>query len=176
MATSVEDERAKTFAAPFYNSLGFAKTVADAFDQAKAQVTLAHGAGGEIPQLFEAPGESRDQRSGCPRRCATPRPRELKAGSRRKGEVALVRLHVLTKSPRRSPRAAASRSKRQSCRPMGLSAPFMGDLNRSPRRSQTTAWESDTAGRSRLHQQATATTRALRQDRVPARRLGGHGD
>jgi hypothetical protein len=56
MATSVEDERAKTFAAQFYNSLGFAKTVADAFDQAKAQVTLAHGAGGEIPQLFEAPG------------------------------------------------------------------------------------------------------------------------
>ena len=57
MATSVEDERAKTFAAQFYHSLGFGKTVADAFDQAKAQVTLAHGAGGEIPQLFEAPGE-----------------------------------------------------------------------------------------------------------------------
>ena len=57
MATNVEDQRAKTFAAQFYNSLGFGKTLAEAFDQAKAQVTLAHGAGGEIQQLFEAPGK-----------------------------------------------------------------------------------------------------------------------
>lgn len=57
METSVEDERAKTFAAEFYNSLGFGKTLAEAFDQAKAQVTLTHADGGEIPQLFEAPGE-----------------------------------------------------------------------------------------------------------------------
>jgi hypothetical protein len=57
MAASVEDERAKTFAAQFYNSLGFGKALADAFDQAKTQVTIAHGTGGEIPQLFEAPGE-----------------------------------------------------------------------------------------------------------------------
>jgi hypothetical protein len=57
MATNVEDERAKTFAAQFYNSLGFGKTLAEAFDQGKAQVTLTHGAGGEIPQLFEAPDE-----------------------------------------------------------------------------------------------------------------------
>jgi predicted RNase H-like HicB family nuclease len=57
METSVEDERAKTFAAQFYNSLGFGKTLADAFNQAKAQVTLTHEDGGEIPQLFEAPGE-----------------------------------------------------------------------------------------------------------------------
>lgn len=57
MDTNVEDDRAKTFAAQFYNSLGFGRTLAEAFDQAKAQVTLAHGAGGEIPQLFEAPGE-----------------------------------------------------------------------------------------------------------------------
>lgn len=57
METSVEDERAKTFAAQFYNSLGFGKTLAEAFDQAKAQVALSHKDGGDIPQLFEAPGE-----------------------------------------------------------------------------------------------------------------------
>lgn len=57
METSVEDERAKTFAAQFYNSLGFGKTLAEAFEQARAQVTLAHGTGGESPRLFEAPGE-----------------------------------------------------------------------------------------------------------------------
>ena len=57
METSVEDERAKTFAAQFYNSLGFGKTLAEAFDQANAQVTLTYKDGGEIPQLFEAPGE-----------------------------------------------------------------------------------------------------------------------
>lgn len=57
MEASVEDERAKTFAAQFYNSLGFGKTLAEAFEQAKAQVALRHADGGEIPQLFEAPGE-----------------------------------------------------------------------------------------------------------------------
>lgn len=57
METSVEDESAKTFAAQFYNSLGFGKTLAEAFEQAKAQVTLTHEDGGDIPQLFEAPGE-----------------------------------------------------------------------------------------------------------------------
>jgi hypothetical protein len=57
METSVEDERAKTFAAQFYNSLGFGKTLAQAFNQAKAQVAVIHGSRDEIPQLFEAPGE-----------------------------------------------------------------------------------------------------------------------
>ncbi len=57
METSVEDEKAKTFAAQFYASLGFGKTVTQAFEQAKAQVTLAHRGGGEIPQLFAAPGD-----------------------------------------------------------------------------------------------------------------------
>jgi hypothetical protein len=55
MQTSVEDERAKTFAAQFYNSLGFGKTLAHAFEQARTQVTLTHGDGSEVPQLFEAP-------------------------------------------------------------------------------------------------------------------------
>lgn len=56
MEASVEDERAKTFAAQFYNSLGFGKTLAEAFEQAKTQVALTHGDGAEVPQLFEAPG------------------------------------------------------------------------------------------------------------------------
>ncbi len=57
METSVEDENAKTFAAQFYNSLGFGKTITAAFEQAKAQVVLVHGQGGEIPQLYAASGE-----------------------------------------------------------------------------------------------------------------------
>lgn len=56
MDTSVEDDRAKTFAAQLYNSLGFGKTLTEGFEQAKAQVTLVHGRGNDGPQLFSAPG------------------------------------------------------------------------------------------------------------------------
>jgi hypothetical protein len=56
MSTNVGDEPAKTFAAQFYNSLGFGHSVAQAFEQAKLQVALEHGDGDHAPELFAAPG------------------------------------------------------------------------------------------------------------------------
>jgi CHAT domain-containing protein len=54
MSTSIEDDAAKTFAGQFYNSLGFGKSVAGAFEQAKLQVALVHGDGHDAPELFAA--------------------------------------------------------------------------------------------------------------------------
>lgn len=56
MSATIEDGRAKTFAAQLYGSLGFGKSVQAAFDQATAAITVEHGDGGEIPQLFAAEG------------------------------------------------------------------------------------------------------------------------
>jgi hypothetical protein len=52
MESSVGDEAAKTFAAQFYNSLGFGLSVGQAFRQAVLQVELVHGEDHEVPQLF----------------------------------------------------------------------------------------------------------------------------
>lgn len=56
MDSSIGDETAKTFAAQFYNSLGFGLSVGQAFRQAVLQVELVHGQDQDVPKLF-----SRDQ-------------------------------------------------------------------------------------------------------------------
>lgn len=55
MGTSIADEDAKTFAAQFYNSLGFGHSVKHAFEQASLQVALSDG-DDKAPQLFAAEG------------------------------------------------------------------------------------------------------------------------
>jgi hypothetical protein len=52
MESSIGDETAKTFAAQFYNSLGFGLSVGHAFRQALLQVELAHGEDQDAPKLF----------------------------------------------------------------------------------------------------------------------------
>lgn len=56
MDASIADEIAKTFAGQFYNSLGFGKSVGEAFRQAVLQVEFAHDEGHDVPQLFAAEG------------------------------------------------------------------------------------------------------------------------
>jgi hypothetical protein len=56
MDSSIGDEAAKTFAAQFYNSLGFGRSIGEAFRQATLQVELAHGKDADVPKLFTAPG------------------------------------------------------------------------------------------------------------------------
>ena len=56
MERSVGDADAKTFAAQFYNSLGFGLSVGEAFRQATFQLEAVHGAGDDIPKLFAADG------------------------------------------------------------------------------------------------------------------------
>jgi CHAT domain len=56
MDEPVEDDAAKTFAGQFYNAIGFGKSLADAFDQARLQVKLATGNESGAPQLHTAPG------------------------------------------------------------------------------------------------------------------------
>jgi hypothetical protein len=56
MESSIDDDAAKTFAAQFYNSLGFGLSVGEAFRQATLQVNLAHGRQGNVPKIFAAPG------------------------------------------------------------------------------------------------------------------------
>jgi CHAT domain-containing protein len=56
MEATVDDDAAQTFAAEFYNSLGFGNSVAKAFEQARFQVEAEHGEGHEVPQLFWADG------------------------------------------------------------------------------------------------------------------------
>jgi hypothetical protein len=56
METSIGDVTAKTFAAQFYNSIGFGKSVAEAFRQAVLAVELEHGRDQEAPRLFAAEG------------------------------------------------------------------------------------------------------------------------
>jgi hypothetical protein len=55
MNEPVDDTAAKTFAGQFYNSIGFGKSLADAFDQARLQVKLATGTDSGAPQLHTAP-------------------------------------------------------------------------------------------------------------------------
>jgi hypothetical protein len=55
MAEPVDDESAKTFAAQFYNALGFGNSLEEAFEQAKLQVSLATGSQSGEPQLHTAP-------------------------------------------------------------------------------------------------------------------------
>lgn len=56
MDAPIDDGTAKTFAAQFYNSLGFGYSVGESFRQAVLQVELVHGRGHEIPQLFSRDG------------------------------------------------------------------------------------------------------------------------
>lgn len=51
MDTAIDDQDAKVFAGQFYNALGFGRSVADAFREAKVQVEFA-GGDGEAPQLL----------------------------------------------------------------------------------------------------------------------------
>jgi hypothetical protein len=55
MDAAIGDEDAKVFAGQFYNSLGFGRSVAEAYREAKIQVELAGGDGG-VPRLFCAEG------------------------------------------------------------------------------------------------------------------------
>lgn len=54
MDASIADEIAQTFAGQFYNSLGFGKSVGEAFRQAVLQIEFAHGQGHDVPKLFAA--------------------------------------------------------------------------------------------------------------------------
>jgi hypothetical protein len=56
MESSIGDGAAKTFAAQFYNSVGFGLSLGEAFRQAVLQVELAHGEEHDVPRLFTAPG------------------------------------------------------------------------------------------------------------------------
>jgi hypothetical protein len=56
MESSIGDEAAKTFAAQFYNSIGFGVSIGEAFRQAVLQVEFAHGADHDVPKLFTAAG------------------------------------------------------------------------------------------------------------------------
>lgn len=56
MRTTIRDDIAKTFAGQFYNSLGFGKSIAEAFRQAVLQLELQHGHGQDIPDLYAADG------------------------------------------------------------------------------------------------------------------------
>jgi CHAT domain-containing protein len=56
MDEPVDDAAAKTFAGQFYNSIGFGKSLAEAFEQARLQVKLATGTESGAPQLHAAPG------------------------------------------------------------------------------------------------------------------------
>ena len=59
MDSALDDEDAKVFAGQFYNSLGFGRSVGDAFRQAALQVELSGGDGG-VPRLFSANGVEPD--------------------------------------------------------------------------------------------------------------------
>jgi hypothetical protein len=56
MEATIEDSAAKSFAAQFYNSLGFGVSVAEAYRQAALQMELAHGRGASLPRLFARDG------------------------------------------------------------------------------------------------------------------------
>lgn len=56
MDESVADEAAKVFSGQFYNALGFGLSLAQAFEQARAQVKLATGSKSGEPRLHLAPG------------------------------------------------------------------------------------------------------------------------
>lgn len=52
MDTAIDDEDAKVFAGQFYNSLGFGRSVAEAFRQAKVQVELVGGGRGSAAAVL----------------------------------------------------------------------------------------------------------------------------
>jgi hypothetical protein len=56
MDATIGDAEAKTFAAQFYNSLGFGLSVGEAFRQATFQLEAVHGGSEDIPKLFAADG------------------------------------------------------------------------------------------------------------------------
>ena len=56
MRSSIRDDAAAVFAAAFYRALGFDRTVAEAFDQAKTALLLAGIPEDEIPDLLVRPG------------------------------------------------------------------------------------------------------------------------
>lgn len=56
MDTSIDDDAAKTFAGAFYNSLGYANSVAKAFQQAVAHVTATKGTLSGSPRLYARDG------------------------------------------------------------------------------------------------------------------------
>jgi CHAT domain len=56
MERPVDDESAKVFASQFYNSIGFGRSLQQAFDQAKLQLELETGGLSGNPELYAAPG------------------------------------------------------------------------------------------------------------------------
>jgi hypothetical protein len=56
MDQPVDDDAAKVFAGQFYNALGFGRSLQEAFEQARLQMTLVHGSTSGEPQLHTAPG------------------------------------------------------------------------------------------------------------------------
>ena len=56
MNTSIGDEAARIFASQFYSAIGFGKSVAEAFEQAKALLLLEGIGEQDTPELFVASG------------------------------------------------------------------------------------------------------------------------
>lgn len=56
MDAAIDDEAAKVFAGQFYNTLGFGKSVGEAFRQATFQIEAEAIEGDQVPQLFAADG------------------------------------------------------------------------------------------------------------------------
>ncbi|MFA5504050.1 MAG: hypothetical protein WC423_01400 [Vulcanimicrobiota bacterium] len=61
MSDSIDDEAAIVFAGQFYSAIGFAKSVKESFEQAKAQLMLEGLEGADLPQLFHKPDASPDE-------------------------------------------------------------------------------------------------------------------
>ncbi len=61
MELPVKDQAAKVFAGQLYNSLGFGKSLQQAFDQACLQVQLETGTSSGQPRLFTASGVEADE-------------------------------------------------------------------------------------------------------------------
>ena len=70
MERPVDDESAKVFAGQFYNSIGFGKSLQQAFDQAKLQLELETGGLSGNPELYVAPASTRPRSSWWHRRRA----------------------------------------------------------------------------------------------------------
>jgi CHAT domain-containing protein len=98
MNESVEDEAAKTFAGQFYNSLGFGKSLRDAFAQARMQVKLATGSTSGQPMLYVAPHRRPRTFTSCDRNGV--------GRDRRARAAAALNRHRRASAPRRAPRLA----------------------------------------------------------------------
>ena len=61
MKTSISDDAARIFAAQFYSAIGFGRTVANAFEQAKSALMLEGIREEETPELFLQEGIEADK-------------------------------------------------------------------------------------------------------------------